>query len=134
MPAYARFLFVLLCVVLLGECRRHRTRRKRWSGPTETHKPGNPLTKKAADGTKSKKVKTSHLLRIDDHDFTMRPAFAGGAVEIEVFKTAAVTPPTALCRPRRGVNGDATLSGESGSISRPTSSLPSGSQTQREQE
>lgn len=36
-----------------------------------------PLSKKVADGTKTKKVKTSHLLRIDEHDFTMRPAFAG---------------------------------------------------------
>lgn len=38
-----------------------------------------PLAKKASDGTKTRKVKTSHLLRIDEHDFTMRPAFAGEA-------------------------------------------------------
>jgi hypothetical protein len=37
-----------------------------------------PLTgKKIVDNTKSHKVKTDHLLRVDDHDFTMRPAFAG---------------------------------------------------------
>lgn len=36
-----------------------------------------PLSKKLLDGTKARKVKTSHLLSIDEHDFTMRPAFAG---------------------------------------------------------
>lgn len=35
------------------------------------------LSTKIMDGTKSQKLKTSHLLRIDEHDFTMRPAFAG---------------------------------------------------------
>uniref|UniRef100_A0A4W6DJG6 GABA(C) receptor n=1 Tax=Lates calcarifer TaxID=8187 RepID=A0A4W6DJG6_LATCA len=43
-----------------------------------------PLSKKIVDGTKTRKVKTSHLLRIDDHDFTMRPAFAGPAVPVGV--------------------------------------------------
>ncbi|KAG8011032.1 Gamma-aminobutyric acid receptor subunit rho-2, partial [Nibea albiflora] len=43
-----------------------------------------PLSKKVADGTKTRKVKTSHLLRIDEHDFTMRPAFAGPAVPVGV--------------------------------------------------
>ncbi|XP_037605795.1 gamma-aminobutyric acid receptor subunit rho-2-like isoform X2 [Sebastes umbrosus] len=84
MPGYARFLLVLVCLILLGECRKHRSRKKRWSAPAETHKPGSPLSKKVADGTKSRKVKTSHLLRIDDHDFTMRPAFAGPAVPVGV--------------------------------------------------
>uniref|UniRef100_A0A3Q2D6W9 GABA(C) receptor n=2 Tax=Cyprinodon variegatus TaxID=28743 RepID=A0A3Q2D6W9_CYPVA len=37
---------------------------------------GLPLSRKTADGTKSRKLKTSHLLRVDEHDFTMRPAFA----------------------------------------------------------
>ncbi|KAL6485713.1 hypothetical protein MHYP_G00051050 [Metynnis hypsauchen] len=35
-----------------------------------------PLSKKVVDGTKTRKVKTDHLLRVEDHDFTMRPAFA----------------------------------------------------------
>lgn len=34
------------------------------------------------DGTKARKVKTSHLLSIDEHDFTMRPAFAGKLQEL----------------------------------------------------
>uniref|UniRef100_A0AAY4B7T5 Gamma-aminobutyric acid receptor subunit rho-1 n=1 Tax=Denticeps clupeoides TaxID=299321 RepID=A0AAY4B7T5_9TELE len=42
------------------------------------------LSKKAVDMTKTRKVKTDHLLRVDDHDFTMRPAFAGPAVPVGV--------------------------------------------------
>ncbi|GLD73080.1 gamma-aminobutyric acid receptor subunit rho-2-like protein [Lates japonicus] len=75
MQRYSRFLLLLLCLILIGECRKHKSRKKRWSS-AETHKLGNPLSKKIVDGTKTRKVKTSHLLRIDDHDFTMRPAFA----------------------------------------------------------
>ncbi|KAI3367311.1 hypothetical protein L3Q82_008352 [Scortum barcoo] len=33
------------------------------------------LAKKPPDVTKSRKMKTEHLLKVDDHDFTMRPAF-----------------------------------------------------------
>uniref|UniRef100_A0A3B4Y4U4 GABA(C) receptor n=1 Tax=Seriola lalandi dorsalis TaxID=1841481 RepID=A0A3B4Y4U4_SERLL len=84
MPGYARFLLLLLCLILVGECRKHKSRKKRWSAPAETHKLGNPLSKKVADGTKTRKVKTTHLLRIDEHDFTMRPAFAGPAVPVGV--------------------------------------------------
>ena len=35
------------------------------------------LTKKPPDVTKSRKPKTENLLKVDDHDFTMRPAFGG---------------------------------------------------------
>lgn len=35
------------------------------------------LAKKPPDVTKSRKTKTEHLLKVDDHDFTMRPAFGG---------------------------------------------------------
>uniref|UniRef100_A0A3Q2TA19 Gamma-aminobutyric acid type A receptor subunit rho2 n=1 Tax=Fundulus heteroclitus TaxID=8078 RepID=A0A3Q2TA19_FUNHE len=42
------------------------------------------LSKKIIDGTKTRKLKTSHLLRVDEHDFTMRPAFAGPAVPVGV--------------------------------------------------
>ncbi|XP_028295964.1 gamma-aminobutyric acid receptor subunit rho-2-like isoform X1 [Gouania willdenowi] len=109
MPRYAAvLLLLLLCLVLVGEGRKHRSRKKRWSAPTEPHKPGKalpetpdavvlvggagsevevkdgPLSKKPMDGTKTRKLKTSHLLRIDEHDFTMRPAFAGPAVPVGV--------------------------------------------------
>ncbi|KAI1897413.1 hypothetical protein AGOR_G00083040 [Albula goreensis] len=70
--------------MLIGECRKHRRRDRRWTGPVETHKHGTPLTKKVVDGTKTRKVKTDHLLRVDDHDFTMRPAFAGPAIPVGV--------------------------------------------------
>ncbi|KAM9354166.1 gamma-aminobutyric acid receptor subunit rho-2-like isoform 2-T2 [Pholidichthys leucotaenia] len=84
MPLYARLLLLLLFLIVIGECRKHKSRKKRWSAPAETHKSGNPLSKKVMDGTKTRKVKTSHLLRIDEHDFTMRPAFAGPAVPVGV--------------------------------------------------
>lgn len=39
--------------------------------------PSSSLAKKPPDVTKSRKTKTEHLLKVDDHDFTMRPAFGG---------------------------------------------------------
>lgn len=35
------------------------------------------IYKKNHDVTKTRKGKTEQLLRVDDHDFTMRPAFGG---------------------------------------------------------
>ncbi|KAJ0061318.1 hypothetical protein NL108_014839, partial [Boleophthalmus pectinirostris] len=43
-----------------------------------------PLSKKVLDGTKMRSEKSSHLLSIDEHDFTLRPAFAGPAVPVGV--------------------------------------------------
>ncbi|PWA21860.1 hypothetical protein CCH79_00017578, partial [Gambusia affinis] len=104
----ARVLLLLLSLILMAESRRLGSRRKRWSEPGETLKPGKtlgetpdavvlvgkagleagmvngPLSRKITDGTKSRKLKTSHLLRVDEHDFTMRPAFAGPAVPVGV--------------------------------------------------
>lgn len=40
MPCYVRFLLLLLCVILIGECKKHRSRKRRWSAPVEPHKPG----------------------------------------------------------------------------------------------
>lgn len=40
MPCYVRILLLLLCVILIGECRKHRSRKRRWSAPAEPHKPG----------------------------------------------------------------------------------------------
>ncbi|XP_012710863.3 gamma-aminobutyric acid receptor subunit rho-2 isoform X4 [Fundulus heteroclitus] len=108
MPYTARFLLLLLCLILTAESRRKGSRKRRWSEPEETLKPGKPLgetpdalvlvgktaleagmvnghlSKKIIDGTKTRKLKTSHLLRVDEHDFTMRPAFAGPAVPVGV--------------------------------------------------
>ncbi|KAJ8356063.1 hypothetical protein SKAU_G00188570 [Synaphobranchus kaupii] len=84
MPYFTKLLFLLFCLMLIGECRKHRRRNRRWTGPVETHKHGTPLSKKMVDVTKTRKVKTDHLLRVDDHDFTMRPAFAGPAIPVGV--------------------------------------------------
>ncbi|XP_037541211.1 gamma-aminobutyric acid receptor subunit rho-2-like [Nematolebias whitei] len=80
MSCSGRFLqiFVLwVTLILFVDSRRPRGRSKRWSA-------GLLLSKKIMDGTKAQKLKTSHLLRIDEHDFTMRPAFAGPAVPVGV--------------------------------------------------
>nr|XP_057926431.1 gamma-aminobutyric acid receptor subunit rho-2-like isoform X2 [Doryrhamphus excisus] len=82
MRCFARILLLLLCLLVIGDCRRQKSRKKRW--PTENHTLGTPKSKKAADGTKTRRVKNAHLLQIDDHDFTMRPAFAGPAVPVGV--------------------------------------------------
>uniref|UniRef100_A0A3Q3AKC6 GABA(C) receptor n=1 Tax=Kryptolebias marmoratus TaxID=37003 RepID=A0A3Q3AKC6_KRYMA len=60
-----------------------RPRRSKSSGGRPRRRP-RLLSKKIMDGTKSQKLRTSHLLRIDEHDFTMRPAFAGPAVPVGV--------------------------------------------------
>lgn len=42
------------------------------------------IYKKNHDVTKTRKGKTEQLLRVDDHDFTMRPAFGGEKKSIAV--------------------------------------------------
>lgn len=42
--------------------------------------------------TKSPMTKSEQLLRIDDHDFTMRPAFGGQDARVVVFFPWAGTP------------------------------------------
>lgn len=39
--------------------------------------PGSPILKRSPDITKSPLTKSEQLLRIDDHDFSMRPGFGG---------------------------------------------------------
>lgn len=56
---------------------------KLWSH-FDYHFCSSPLAKKPPDVTKSRKVKTEQLLRVDDHDFTMRPAF-GGESKTQIF-------------------------------------------------
>ncbi|XP_007553176.1 gamma-aminobutyric acid receptor subunit rho-2-like [Poecilia latipinna] len=80
---------LLLLLLLLGqsrtaEARKHRQRVRRWTGTEETQKHGASLPKKPPDVTKSRKTKTEHLLKVDDHDFTMRPAFGGPAIPVGV--------------------------------------------------
>uniref|UniRef100_A0A8C5G668 GABA(C) receptor n=2 Tax=Gouania willdenowi TaxID=441366 RepID=A0A8C5G668_GOUWI len=74
---------LLLCLLVSGECRKHGGRMRRWTG-TDTQKHGSLTPKKLPDFTKSRKVKTEQLLKVDDHDFTMRPAFGGPAIPVGV--------------------------------------------------
>ncbi|KAI7800085.1 putative gamma-aminobutyric acid receptor subunit rho-2 [Triplophysa rosa] len=87
---FIRLALLVMCACACGDCRR--TRRSIRTTPvqhhlnsvsTQHHKHGNPLFKKM-DETKTHQVKSDHLLRVDDHDFTMRPAFAGPAVPVGV--------------------------------------------------
>ncbi|KAM7376753.1 hypothetical protein PAMP_006461 [Pampus punctatissimus] len=84
MPYLTKPLILLLCLVVTGECRKHGHRVRRWTGTVETQKHGTSLTKKPPDVTKSRKMKTEHLLKVEDHDFTMRPAFGGPAIPVGV--------------------------------------------------
>ncbi|KAJ7989203.1 hypothetical protein DPEC_G00317070 [Dallia pectoralis] len=47
-------------------------------------KPRSPILKRSPDRTKSTMTKSEQLLRIDDHDFTMRPAFGGPPIPVGV--------------------------------------------------
>uniref|UniRef100_A0A4W4EKF5 GABA(C) receptor n=1 Tax=Electrophorus electricus TaxID=8005 RepID=A0A4W4EKF5_ELEEL len=70
---FGKHLFLFTYLLLLG---------KTWV--KLVHATETPLSKKVVDGTKTRKVKTNHLLRVEDHDFTMRPAFAGPAIPVGV--------------------------------------------------
>ncbi|XP_033846879.1 gamma-aminobutyric acid receptor subunit rho-2-like [Periophthalmus magnuspinnatus] len=77
-------LILVLLVAQAAHGRRDWGRNKRWSASSESPKLGSPLSKKVLDGTKMRSEKSSHLLSIDEHDFTLRPAFAGPAVPVGV--------------------------------------------------
>ncbi|KAK2843579.1 hypothetical protein Q7C36_011794 [Tachysurus vachellii] len=49
-----------------------------------THKSGSPIFRRSPDQTKSPVTKSEQLLRIEDHDFTMRPAFGGPPIPVGV--------------------------------------------------
>ncbi|XP_030051500.1 gamma-aminobutyric acid receptor subunit rho-2-like [Microcaecilia unicolor] len=82
MPHFSPLLLVLCCLILLTESRKHRNRR--WSAQQEVHKKASPLYKKNHDITKIQWGKSDQLLHVDDHDFTMRPAFGGPAIPVGV--------------------------------------------------
>uniref|UniRef100_A0A3B3CG08 GABA(C) receptor n=1 Tax=Oryzias melastigma TaxID=30732 RepID=A0A3B3CG08_ORYME len=54
------------------------------SSPLKSSSSSRSVAKKPPDVTKSRKTKTEHLLKVDDHDFTMRPAFGGMSPAIPV--------------------------------------------------
>ncbi|DAA26190.1 TPA: gamma-aminobutyric acid receptor subunit rho-2 [Bos taurus] len=72
MPYFSRLILFLFCLVVLVESRK--PKKRRWTGQLETSKPSH-LYKKNPDMTKIRHGKPQPLLRVDDHDFTMRPAF-----------------------------------------------------------
>uniref|UniRef100_A0A2K5DE22 GABA(C) receptor n=1 Tax=Aotus nancymaae TaxID=37293 RepID=A0A2K5DE22_AOTNA len=81
MPYFTRLILFLFCLMVLVESRK--TKRKRWTGQVETPKPSH-LYKKNLDVTKIWKGKPQQLLRVDEHDFSMRPAFGGPAIPVGV--------------------------------------------------
>ncbi|XP_075001565.1 gamma-aminobutyric acid receptor subunit rho-2 [Calonectris borealis] len=81
MPHFAKLLLLIFCLVLLVESRKHR--RRRWTSQLEVQRASH-IYKKNHDVTKTWKGKTEQLLRVDDHDFTMRPAFGGPAIPVGV--------------------------------------------------
>ncbi|KAJ1151717.1 hypothetical protein NDU88_004497 [Pleurodeles waltl] len=92
------FFLLLWGFALPAECRDHghereihemfkvgsRLQRHRRDVQPETHKQGSPILKRSPDITKSPLTKSEQLLRIDDHDFTMRPGFGGPAIPVGV--------------------------------------------------
>ncbi|KAM9060215.1 gamma-aminobutyric acid receptor subunit rho-2 isoform 2-T2 [Megaptera novaeangliae] len=81
MPYFSRLILFLFCLMVLVESRK--PKKRRWTGQLETSKPSH-LYKKNLDVTKIRKGKPQPLLRVDDHDFTMRPAFGGPAIPVGV--------------------------------------------------
>ncbi|XP_042603387.1 gamma-aminobutyric acid receptor subunit rho-2-like [Cyprinus carpio] len=82
MSGFIKAVFLLLCASVCGQCGKMKHNLRRTS--EQHHKHGTSLFKKMLDETKTHQVKSDHLLRVDDHDFTMRPAFAGPAVPVGV--------------------------------------------------
>ncbi|XP_026085085.1 gamma-aminobutyric acid receptor subunit rho-1-like [Carassius auratus] len=90
--------FVFICVCLVGAAGRSshirghrpepykqsRLRRETTRVDGGTHKSGSPIFRRSPDMTKSPMTKSEQLLRIDDHDFTMRPAFGGPPIPVGV--------------------------------------------------
>ncbi|XP_023778026.1 gamma-aminobutyric acid receptor subunit rho-2 isoform X2 [Cyanistes caeruleus] len=81
MPYFAKLLLLIFCLVLLVESRKHR--RRRWTSHLDVQRASH-IFKKNRDLTKAWKGKTDQLLRVDEHDFTMRPAFGGPAIPVGV--------------------------------------------------
>ncbi|KAJ8397622.1 hypothetical protein AAFF_G00436210 [Aldrovandia affinis] len=89
---------LLICVWILGVAGRSarqrgemleiygKTRSRREMQRTEggSDKSGSPILKRNPDITKSSMTKSEQLLRVDDHDFTMRPGFGGPAIPVGV--------------------------------------------------
>ncbi|KAM4040877.1 gamma-aminobutyric acid receptor subunit rho-2-like [Anomaloglossus baeobatrachus] len=82
MPHSFKLLLLIFCLILLTESRKHR--RRRWTNQMEVQKQIGHVYKKNQDLTKLRKHKNDQLIRVDEHDFTMRPAFGGPAIPVGV--------------------------------------------------
>ncbi|XP_053566514.1 gamma-aminobutyric acid receptor subunit rho-2-like isoform X2 [Bombina bombina] len=81
MPYLFKLLVLIFCLIIITESKKHR--RRRWAGQMEISQPHH-MYKKNHDMTKVRRNKNDQLLRVDDHDFTMRPAFGGPAIPVGV--------------------------------------------------
>ncbi|XP_003258374.2 gamma-aminobutyric acid receptor subunit rho-1 isoform X2 [Nomascus leucogenys] len=61
-----------------------RPQRQRREVHEDAHKQVSPILRRSPDITKSPLTKSEQLLRIDDHDFSMRPGFGGPAIPVGV--------------------------------------------------
>ncbi|KAA0710817.1 Gamma-aminobutyric acid receptor subunit rho-1 GABA(A) receptor subunit rho-1 GABA(C) receptor [Triplophysa tibetana] len=66
------------------ETYKQRRFRRETSVNGQSQKSGSPIFRRSPDMTKSPVTKSEQLLRIDDHDFTMRPAFGGPPIPVGV--------------------------------------------------
>ncbi|GCC30760.1 hypothetical protein chiPu_0009214 [Chiloscyllium punctatum] len=73
MPHFLKTILILFCLTIAAESRKHRKRR--WASQVEPRKQGSPILRRIPDTTKTRTTNSEHLLRVGDHDFTMRPAF-----------------------------------------------------------
>ncbi|XP_066447608.1 gamma-aminobutyric acid receptor subunit rho-2-like [Eleutherodactylus coqui] len=82
MPHSFKLLLLIFCLILLTESRKHR--RRRWSNQMEVQKQSSHMYRKNHDMTKLRRQKNDQLIKVDEHDFTMRPAFGGPAIPVGV--------------------------------------------------
>uniref|UniRef100_A0A8C6RW44 GABA(C) receptor n=1 Tax=Nannospalax galili TaxID=1026970 RepID=A0A8C6RW44_NANGA len=98
MPYLVKLILFLFCFMALVGSRK--SRRKRWTGQLEVPKPSHTY-KKNLDVMKIQAGKPQPLLRVDDHDFTMRPAFGGPAipvgVDVQVVSLDSISPLDMVC-------------------------------------
>ncbi|XP_039199048.1 gamma-aminobutyric acid receptor subunit rho-2-like isoform X2 [Crotalus tigris] len=78
---FAKLILLIFCGVLLGESRKHR--KGRWTAEARVQKISYSY-KKNYDMTKTWPGSSKKLLRVEDHDFSMRPAFGGPAIPVGV--------------------------------------------------
>ncbi|KAM4771830.1 gamma-aminobutyric acid receptor subunit rho-2-like [Rhinophrynus dorsalis] len=82
MPYSFKLIVLLFCLILLTESKK--PRRRRWANQVDVHRQAGHVYKRNHDITKVRRNKNDQLLRVDEHDFTMRPAFGGPAIPVGV--------------------------------------------------